>query len=390
MNRRRTGRLALVTALLLATAGAMTPSRATTVPLSDHHVQRPPVSPVVARALGPAGELRGMSLNDVGASNKALQLVALDFPTMAKLGVTSVALYVYLYLPNPEGNEVSTGTYTPSDADIATVGQAAASAGLGLQVMPVLLDTASNSWRGRYRPSDPAAFFASYTAALVHYADLADQAGASLFYVGSENDAIAHWKQWIPLVAEVRQHFHGALSYMATPATPLSVSFWKQLDIAAISPYFSLGEDAAPSYNRMRAAWATVHTPFVRALAKKIGKPMIYAEAGYRSQMHGFAHPADPAAVEPPAPAAQADAYAALLDVLAQEPSVYGVNWWHWSTDSLPLDKDFAPNNKPAECVLATHWSRDADVQSAATLPTCDLHALDTALTPVGNLLPTS
>ena len=375
-------RSALVAALLLLPLGAVTSTAAPagTAP-SDAHVKRAPVSPVVARALGPAGELRDMALNDV--QGRTLDATIADFPRMAAEGITSVSAYVYLYVQDPTANEVSAWTLTPLDAELELVADAAHDNGLELHLMPVLLDKQTNTWRGGYKPSDPDAFFASYTAQLVHYAKLATALDVPLFYVGSENQSIAGYtSHWKAAVREVRKHYKGAVSFMSTPYQAKDVRFWDSLDLVSISAYFSMGEDANPTYERFLAAWREVHTPFVRDMAKRLRKPLIYGETGYYAQQHAFAAPhAKPAATNAPAPAAQADGYRALLDVLAQEPNVYGVSWWRWAPATHPGDSSFSPNGKPAECVIAAHWSQDPEVREAATSrPTCDLHLLDQVL----------
>lgn len=356
-------------------------------PPADGHVERAPVTKRVAAALGPAGELRGMALNDVSAG-RVLAAAAADFPRMAAEGITSVSVYVYLYVPEPTGTEVSTGPYTPTDAELELVAAAAQDAGLDVHLMPVLLDNATNTWRGTYVPSSLDDFFASYTVQVERYAEMAERLGATLFYVGSENDAIrGHTGHWRGVIKAARAKYSGALSYLSTAYTTGEVRFWDALDLAAISPYFSMGEDFNPTYERFMSAWRE-HTPGVRRIASRLPKPLIYGEAGYRSQQHAFAHPSHrPPYYMLPAPAAQADAYRALLDTLRNNAQVHGVTWWRWSSGAGPADTAYSPNGKPAECVLAANWSPHTEVREAASLPACDLHALDAALAAVGALV---
>jgi hypothetical protein len=357
-------------------------------PASDGHVRRAPVSPVVARALGPTGEMRGMALNDANAG-RPFAATVVDFPRMAAEGITSVTAYIYLYVSDPTGTEVTAGTQTATDAELDAVAAAARANHLDLHLMPVLLDTATNGFRGRYRPRDPDAFFRSYTAQLVHYADLAQRNGATLFYVGSENEMIApQTARWRKLIATVRTHYSGALSYMATPLTATQAKFWGDLDVASISPYFALAEDDNPTYERFMAAWNETHTRFVRKLAATLRKPLVFGEIGYNSQQHAFANPS----MKPPytklaAPAAQADAYRALLDAVKGNPSVYGVTWWRWAPATTAVDTTFSPNGKPAECVIAAYWSQNPKIRSVASAPVCDLHAFDQAMAAVGGVL---
>ncbi|MCW2544404.1 MAG: hypothetical protein JWM40_1956 [Frankiales bacterium] len=383
--------VALAAALSLMAGGVAValPSGPKSAALSDSHVRRPAVNARLAGALGARGEMRGMALNDIQPTGRGLLAEAADFPRMALEGITSVAIYVYLYVDDPNATQVHSGLLTPQDTEITTLATAAKLSGMTMQLQPVLLDTQSSTWRGRYVPSDVNAFFASYDAQVLHYADLATSIGASLFYVGSENDAIANYTaQWTSLIASVRQHFSGALSYMSTGYTPLKVRFWNKLDVVSISPYFSLGVDATPTYDRARAAWSESHTPYVRSLIKKLKMPIIYGEAGYHSQQHTYAQPQAAGPVTAlAAPAAQADAYAALLDVMSQEPGVYGVTWWRWASGTTIADTSYSPNGKPAECVIAQHWSTNAVVRQLAAGPQCDLHAFDAGLVSLAGLL---
>ncbi len=366
-----------------ATPAALSARATTAGAPADDHVARKPLSARAARALGPTGDLRAVAINDVGAGNRAVEATIADFPRMVADGITTVSLYQYLYLPSPSGTTFSTGVNSLTDAEIELVAAAASKAGLGVHLTPVLLDTDTNSWRGRYVPSDLKAFFTNYTVELVKYATLAERLGITMFYVGSENEQIAgRTAQWRATLQAVRGVYRGAVSYMSTPYTATNVKFWDALDVAGISAYFSMGEDENPTYDRFRSAWREVHTPFVADLAKKIRTPLVYAEVGYHSQQHAFANPAEqPKATKLGAPAAQADGYRALLDVLDDNPTVYGVSWWRWTAGGNAADTSFAPNGKPAECAIAAHWSADATVrQVASATPTCDLHALDAAL----------
>jgi hypothetical protein len=369
---------ALIGAMVAAPASSAAP-RTGTAP-ADSHVPRAAVSPAVARALGASGEIRGVILNN-GVPGRALLATTADFPRMAAEGVTSVSIYVYLYVPSPTGTTFAAGPYTPTDAELEQVTAAAHANGLGVQLTPVLLNTGNNVWRGSYAPSNLDEFFRNYTAQLVTYATLAERLGVELFYVGSENDSLAkHTSYWRSSIREVRKHYRGALSYMSTGYQPLNVHFWDALDLASISVYFSMGEDESPTYDRFRAAWREVHTPYVRDLARKIPRPLVYAEVGYNSAQHAFAHPEQqPPGTTPAAPAAQANGYRALLDVLHDNPSVYGVTWFHWAAGSTPGNNTYSPNGKPAECVLAAEWSQDPDVRAAADNPVCDLQAVAAA-----------
>jgi hypothetical protein len=391
--------LLLVGALTLG-ASAATPAQTVTAKptrataseaLGDNHVQRKPVSPKVAKALQPAGEMRGMAINDVGLAHRNLLAVAADFPRIARNGITSVTLYIYLYLPDRYGTTVTTGPWTPTDQEITLLAGQAQQAGLRFQMMPVLLDLAENTWRGFYEPRDMVAFFTNYGETVMKYARLAQQVGAVVFYVGSENNRIQdQTARWAALIRQVRTVYTGVISYLSTAYSAQRLTFWRHVDLKSISIYFSLGEDVSPTYERMRSAWITVHQPFLRRLIRDIGGgPVIIGEMGYRSQQRAFSKPAEVNAgpTNLHAPMAQANAYRALLDTMAKEPSVYGVTWWRWATGTTALDLSYSPAGKPAECVIARYWAKDPAVREQASLPVCDLSLLDSTLAQASSIL---
>jgi hypothetical protein len=376
MLRRALG--AAAAALTLMAVAATSDAAAAPHALSDSHVRRPAVSTKVARVLGAGGELRGMALNDISPP-RALDATVVDFPRMAADGITSVTAYVYLYLRSPNSNLFMAGVNTPTDAELQVVGAAAKASGLKLVLMPVLLNNTTSGFRGDYQPTNPALFFANYTKQLVHYADLGTQLGASMLYVGSENNDIVPFTDlWRSTIAQVRQHFSGALSYMSTAYSALDVHFWDALDVAAISPYFSLGTDRVPTYDRMLSAWTHDHLPYVARVAAKIHKPIVFGELGYHSQAGTYEGPAKGGALtDLPTPEAQGNAYAALLDALRTAPDVYGVTWFRWGSATSALDTSYSPAGKPAECELAKRWSTDSTVLSLASSPLCDLSTID-------------
>ena len=365
-------------AALAAGAVAVIPAQATTTrALADSHARRAAVSSKVAAALGPGGEMRGMALNNRSAAQ--LTASTLDFRRMADDGITSVTAYIYLYVDSPGSSNVTTGELTPSDATLKQVTAQAQANGLSMHYMPVLLDRATNTFRGRYVPADLPSFFRNYTTVLDHYADLAQANGVTLFFVGSENDAIAGYgTAWKTLIASVRRHYSGALSYMATGYAGTGVKFWDALDIAAVSPYYSLGTESVITYDRLMSAWNKDHLPYLARLAKTIRKPLVFGEIGYVSRTLGYNNPSSSGAGLLPAPTAQQIAYRALLDAVAKSPYIYGMTLWFWDVTSTSVDTGYSPKGKPAECTLAQRWSTDSSTLQLASLPTCDLSVVDT------------
>jgi len=235
-----------------------------------------PVSAKVARALGRGGEMRSLDLSDVRAHH-SFAASTLDFRRIAADGFTSVTAYLCFYVDSPTSSVVKTGTLTPSDADLRTVASPAAANGLDVHFMVVLLDNATTPTAAPTCPTNTDGFFASYTASLLHSADLAEALKVTLFYVGSEDKNLArNTSKWLQVIALTRKHFTGALSYMCTFHSSGDVKFWWALDLASISP----SEDKVARYPRLMQAWNQVNLQTVNWLAAPVKVPLVFAEIG--------------------------------------------------------------------------------------------------------------
>src|SRR5256885_17164270 len=82
-------------------------------------------------------------------------------------------------------------------------------------------------------PSDPAAFFASYKAAIVHFATIAQQSGVEQLSIGNELASLSgpqYRSYWVDIIDAVRAVYHGALTYAAATDEAINVSFWDKVD----------------------------------------------------------------------------------------------------------------------------------------------------------------
>src|SRR5207245_629511 len=189
-----------------------------------------------------------------------------------------------------------------------------------------------STWRGSVQPTDRAAFFASYRAMIGHYADLAQQAGAWLLVVGSEMTSLqGETGQWRLVAHQARAHFGGRLAYSVNWDAVTSVGFWDSVDVAGVSAYFPLSDDASPSAAALRAAWRDKGwVAQLAGLARQSRRPVLFTEAGYRSAAYATRNPADAQSTELWDDNVQANAYEALLQTFESQPWWAGVVWWDW------------------------------------------------------------
>jgi hypothetical protein len=259
---------------------------------------------------------------------------------------------------------------TPSD--VAALHAIAELRGLGLKVMlKPHVDVKDGTWRGSIRPSDTNAWFASYAEFIVHYASLAQAAGAELLCVGTElatlTDA-SHRPDWEALLAAVRGVYHGRLTYAANATGPAdeftSVSFWDRLDLGGLDAYTPLTDSTRPSAAELRRGWTSNRygqnmVAAFRNWQSSHGKPVIFTEIGYRSADGANRAPWDFASVSDYDPQEQADCYTAAFDVWSRESAwMQGLFWWNWPVPAPgPSDGDYTPRGKPAAEVLRL-WNR--------------------------------
>jgi hypothetical protein len=267
-------------------------------------------------------------------------------------GSTDAAFVATWYMASPTDSGVAPDAdKTPSDAGLLRAMAAARARGLRVVVKPHV-DVADGSFRGSIAPADRAAWFASYATMLDHYADLAQQAGASMLVVGTELTSMSSdTAAWRALIAGVRSRFSGRLTFAANQLDGArAVGFWDALDYIGIDAYMPLADAGLdPSVDDLAAAWhRRGYLDGIGALHATWGKPVLFTEVGYQSRAGTAATPWW--ATGPVSAEAQRRAYEAAYRVWSVVPWFEGFYWWDWSPAGFdPGDGAFNPRGKPAE-----------------------------------------
>jgi hypothetical protein len=279
---------------------------------------------------------------------------------MAGDGSTHAAVFTQWFMDSPTSSSLAPDAQrTPSDASILHAAATARAAGMAVTIKPQI-GIRTGNWIGYAHPADLDAFWADYRAMLLHYADLAEQSSAEMLVIGTEMATLsgdeAHWR---PLIAEVRQHFHGKLTYAANYDEFARVPFWDALDYVGIDAYFSLADssDPAPSADALASAWTTRgYLAQIAAVSRRTGKQVLFTELGYRGVHSTAVHPNEWNAEDDIDVTAQAAAYSAFYQAVADQPWMAGVYWWGIESDNWWV-KDYSPVGKPAEDVMAA-WNK--------------------------------
>ena len=138
---------------------------------------------------------------------------------LADMGVGWVSIVVTQYQDTVHSTAIAPTEGTPTDADVRHAIRAAHAEGLNVMLKPhVDLWNDPNHWRGEIGPNFTTAqwntWFASYTAMITHYAQLAAEEGVEQFSVGTElNSTTGREAQWRAVIAAVGAKFDGTLTY---------------------------------------------------------------------------------------------------------------------------------------------------------------------------------
>jgi hypothetical protein len=306
---------------------------------------------------------------------------ASDLARLRRIGTNNVSLTVFWQADRPTANSVHPAANTQSDASLEHDIRNAESQGLHVALTPMVYGVGlPRGWRGALRPSDPGAFFASYTRMIDHYAALSERTGVSIFFVGSEMNSLQGLgEEWHRLIASTRRLYSGKVSYDTNwdRISPRDVAFWDAVDIVSVSAYFPLSRAARPSIRELRAAWRANEVlpghqgwaDSLALLARATGKPMLFGEAGYRSALYSTERPYDVNARLAADQSVQANAYQALFETFEPQPWWMGVMWWQWGAGTDRGDAGISPAGKQAEGVLTRWWASGGRVTHATPPP---------------------
>jgi uncharacterized protein Usg len=209
---------------------------------------------------------------------------------------------------------------------------------------------------------DWATWFADYREFILHYADLAERAGAEALAVGTElGGTTKREREWRSIIAEVRKHYKGSLVYCANWADDLhQTQFWDALDWIGVQAYYPLSKRRAPTTEELVQGWSAPLADLDQ-LARIWAKPVVLTEVGYRCMDTAASRPWEWNLPGNFSLDTQARCYESLFRSLPDHPSVNGVFIWKWRPDYAsaggPEDPEYSPERKPGEQVLARGYA---------------------------------
>jgi hypothetical protein len=289
---------------------------------------------------------------------------------LAATGVNWAALLVTQYQDSATSTTIAprvAENKTPTDDSLRFAIQELHGKGVKVMLKPHV-DAWNGQWRGEFVPSDVAAWFASYTQFIVHYAQLAQELGVEGMVMGTEFVKLsgsANRDRWVAVIKAIRNVYGGVLAYAANATYPgdefTSVSFWDEVDLIGLDAYFHLTNSTSPTLAELVSAWTSNSygencVAAVQNVASAHQKPIIFTELGYKSVDGANIEPWNYSRYGAYDPEEQRDLYEAAYEVWSPRASfMKGIFWWAWPVPAPGAsDLDYNPRGKLAEAVLAT------------------------------------
>lgn len=228
--------------------------------------------------------------------------------------------------------------YTTPDVlsleDMKTISRYAQSIGLKV-IVKAMVNCRDGYWRAyirffdNYVPTEPTweQWFASYDAFVVALAKAAEEVNADMFCIGCEMVGADHREaEWRDLIAQVRQVYHGPLTYNCDKFQENYVTWWDALDVISSSGYYPIDQ-------------LDEHLSRIEEVARRENKPFFFIESGCPSRMGSDFVPNDWRYGGDQDNETQRRWYKAFTDAVLRHPLIEGTTWWDWSSHLYDAEK---------------------------------------------------
>jgi len=319
--------------------------------------------------LGHSFNFKGVNYTAWAAEEYATPASDASLSLLKTIGANWVAILVTEYMDTKSATEIyADKVLTPSESSLIHVVQMAHSQGLNV-MLKLHVDPKDGTWRGEIFPANIEAWFENYQGRVLHYIKLAESLGVELFCLGTELRSLsgkAFRDYWERLISAVREIFTGPLVYAANWDEFQTVSFWDLLDYVGIDAYFPLSYTKTPSVEELLLAWVP-WISLIETWQGEVGKPVIFAEVGYRSIDYAAREPWNWTIEGSYNPQAQANCYDAVFRAFWRRPWFAGLFFWNWQTNPAAGgsgDLGYTPQNKPAQEILRKFFGGEENPSS--------------------------
>lgn len=251
------------------------------------------------------------------------------------------------------------GNHIVSDEELLAMIDYAKSLGLRVILKPTV-NCKDGTWRAHINffdvdvPCEPkwSDWFKSYTDYQRHYARIAEATDCEMMIVGCEMvQTERRADEWRQLIREVKEVYHGLVSYNTDKYQENHVPFWDAVDVLSSSGYYPVG------------TWEK-ELDRIETVVKKYNKPFFFAEAGCPSRTGSSRIPNDWNHVGEVDLEEQATFYREMFEAAGKRDFVLGFGLWDWNTllhtrEEAQVDTGYGVYGKPAEGVIYDYYKRE-------------------------------
>jgi hypothetical protein len=342
-----------------------------------------------ASSIGKMPLMKGMTINAWSAEAYNSSSFDQSLSNLAGIKANWVTFTIFWFMNTSSDTQMSPrpDLYTASDSSLIHAIQRAHELDLAVALKP-MVDVADGTWRGQISPSNWTLWFQNYRTFINYYSDIAQANDVELFTVGTElRSSQSYTSEWRSVISQARTHFSRNMTYAANwdtwvPGAGYGIGFWNDLDYVGADGYFPLTNSYNPTLTQLISAWSYCTasgwwgtgrnwTNELYSTYTQTGKSIIFTEIGYTSQNGTNTQPWTWNVSPTLDLQEQADCYEAALKVFKEKPWFMGWFWWAWETNPNaggPCDKDYTPQNKPAQTTLYQYYSSRTVTFQAATV----------------------
>ena len=247
--------------------------------------------------------------------------------------------------------------------------QLAIAKGLSPIFLPIIA-TPKWDWRGVFDPTDPQAWFASYTTWMQAVAQQAQALGMDELIVASEFVKIYRYSdQWKTFLKTIRNGFSNPL-IVTVNWGQLDYGFWDQADAIGISEYYPLtNSDSATQDDLNQGALSVKQT--ILAASTKYHRPIFLTEVGFPSTSGCGKEPWTVNTSDAVNWPLQASCFDAFKNAWQDETQLAHAGFW--ATGDYATDTQYSYSyevfGKPAEKILEGFFSERAHLANSFRAP---------------------
>ena len=310
---------------------------------------------------------KGFEIQGLAVSAPPRKMDSTAFEPMLAINANSIAVIPYAFCKLPEATiQYNNGKqyWGESDEGVMQTIRMAHDRNISVMLKPHLW-IARGAYTGDIKFADDAQarkFEESYTEYILHFAKIAEASRVKIFCIGTElGGMVASRPLYFPsLIAAVRKVYSGKITYAANWDDYKRFGQWELLDYIGVDAYFPLSPEKEPTLETLMQSWKPIKQE-LKDLHSKTGKPILFAEFGYRNSDFNTKEPwKEIEKVQNDNN--QVIAFEALFKSFQNESWFAGGYVWKWYVDQRQLSFnrqiDFTPQGRAATETLGKWFKK--------------------------------